>query len=339
MKKSHPEIIYQLENISKVYPVYGNKPTFIKSILNPKTAKLFSALKNINLTVYRGNFVGIYGNNGAGKSTLLKIISGIVQPSSGTIRSTGNTLSLINLTAGLLPELNGEENIVAQLTFHGINERKLQTKLINQIVKFSELGDHIFEPVFTYSSGMLLRLAFSIITVIPADNYIIDEFISVGDSDFRDKCFKFIHKLHLLGKTVIVASHDLGWLIHNTDQVVIMDRGKIINDNSIPSTYLDFYTNAIRKQAKSATVTSGSMLPTLKIGQQVKIHLKPYSKIKTGDIIVFLFKNYPQPIIHRVVGIGKIENKPVLFTKGDASDQPDPWTISKEDYLGTVTVD
>jgi energy-coupling factor transporter ATP-binding protein EcfA2 len=183
---------------------------------------------------------------------------------------------------------------------------------------------------------MIMRLAFAIITVIPADIYIVDEFFSVGDADFRLKCGEYFLKLQRQHKTIIASSHDLGWLITFCSQIYPIDHGRIDPTTGIKPGYIDFYRRSIQHQASVVTVLTHSMSPTIKSGQQVRIQPQKFKQVTCGDIIAFMFPNYPQPIIHRVVARGIRQQQTILITQGDANDQIDPWIVTEMEYIGIV---
>lgn len=196
----------KLTTISKRYYLHPDKPTLVEN-LNPfKIATEFWALKNINLMIGRGERVGIMGPNGSGKTTLLKIIAGITRPTTGTVETHGRIVSLIELTAGFHPEMNGIENIYLNGLLLGLTRKYIQSELQN-IITYADIGDFIHQPTYTYSSGMLLRLGFAIAIHANPQILLLDENLSVGDQAFSRKIETTITKT--LGSiTLVVASHD-----------------------------------------------------------------------------------------------------------------------------------
>lgn len=166
------------------------------------------ALKNISFDVEPGDVIGIVGNNGAGKSTLLKVVSGIIKPTEGTVSVKGNIVPMLELGSGFDPELTGEENIYLNGAILGYTEEFLKEKH-DAIVEFSELGEFINHPLRTYSSGMVMRLAFSIASVVTPEILIVDEILSVGDASFQEKSRKRMFELMSGGTTVFFVSHDI----------------------------------------------------------------------------------------------------------------------------------
>ena len=190
----------------------------------------FKALNNINIEVESGEILGIIGTNGAGKSTLLKLISRITKPTKGQITVNGSIAPLIEVGAGLHPELTGRENIFLNASILGMPRSVVKCEF-DKIVKFAELENFIDTPVKRFSSGMLIRLGFSIATSIDADILIVDEVLAVGDLAFQRKCFNRIEDLiNKRGKTVILVSHNIRQVERLCSRVILLDQGEIIGD-------------------------------------------------------------------------------------------------------------
>lgn len=220
----------ELTNLSKFY---FENPSIKYYLLNKffskfkyKAKKLF-VLKNIDLVIPKGNVVGIIGDNGAGKSTLLQIISGIIKPSSGSIQVNGKISALLELGSGFNPDFNGIENIHLYSSIIGIKKSHLN-KLIKDIINFADIGDFITKPVKTYSTGMRMRLAFSVATCFKPEIFIIDEALSVGDTKFAHKSFKRIMELKQQGTTILFCSHSLYQIEAICDKAIWIQDGKII---------------------------------------------------------------------------------------------------------------
>lgn len=187
----------------------------------------FWALRDVSMRVQRGETVGIIGANGAGKSTLLSLISQTSQPTSGTIATRGKVSSLLELGAGFHPDLTGRENIFLYGAIMGLSHRQMAQRF-DQIVAFAELADWIDEPVKHYSSGMYVRLAFSVAVEVDPDILIIDEVLAVGDAAFQRKCIARIDAFKKAGKTLLVVSHDLSTIHSISDQLILIEKGAII---------------------------------------------------------------------------------------------------------------
>jgi len=184
----------------------------------------FYALRDVSFTMQRGTTVGIIGRNGSGKSTLLKLIAGITKPTSGRIIKNGKVSALLELGAGFHPEISGRENIFINGIMLGLSRRELRNKY-EEIIAFSELGDFIDAPVKTYSSGMYMRLAFSVAVNVDPDILLIDEVLAVGDKAFTDKCMDKIYDFKKRNKTIVFVSHGLGTVEKLCDQVIWLDKG------------------------------------------------------------------------------------------------------------------
>lgn len=221
----------EVKDISKIYPLYANKRDKLKEAILPGKRnyhKDFHALNNISFDVKKGECIGIIGLNGSGKSTLLKIITGVITQTSGSININGKISALLELGAGFNPEYTGMENIFLNSTLMGYSDEMTKERL-PQILKFADIGDFIYQPVKTYSSGMFVRLAFSIAINIEPDILIIDEALSVGDVFFQQKCFQKIREL--TGKaTVLIVSHDMNAMTKFCKRVLVMNHGQLTFD-------------------------------------------------------------------------------------------------------------
>lgn len=193
--------------------------------------KEFSVLSNISFTIHEGEFVGIMGRNGAGKSTLLKLITGIYEPTSGYIKVRGTIAPLIELGAGFNPELSGYENIFLNSAILGFGLEATK-KAVPDILNFAGLGEHIYSPVRNYSSGMLVRLGFSIATHLDAPVLLVDEVLAVGDLEFQAKCIKKIKELHEMNRTIILITHSPDSVRDHCSRCVVIDQARLIFDGS-----------------------------------------------------------------------------------------------------------
>lgn len=220
----------KVENVSKTFYVPREKKETMRSyFLNPfrKVEKRkFDALKDISFEVKKGEFLGIIGRNGSGKSTLLKLIAGIYLPDKGEITVNGKIVPFLELGVGFNPELSGRENIFLNGTILGMGRKYLEKKF-DEIVDFAEIRDFIDMPIKNYSSGMQVRLAFAITTVIDSDIYLMDEVLAVGDSNFQSKCLEEFNKYRDLGKTVVLVTHDIGTVQRYCDRAMLLRNGKV----------------------------------------------------------------------------------------------------------------
>lgn len=187
----------------------------------------FEALKQVSFQVMKGEMVGIIGRNGSGKSTILKIAAGVYSPTEGDVRTSGSIAPLIELGAGFHHELTGRENILLNGLLLGLTKRQIREREAN-IIDFAELGDFIDSPVKQYSSGMYMRLAFSVAIEVDPDILIIDEILGVGDAGFREKCFQRILDFKADGKTVLFVSHEAGTVRKYCDRALLMHNGRLL---------------------------------------------------------------------------------------------------------------
>ncbi len=205
---------------------------------------LFEALKNVSFTVSKGEMVGIIGRNGSGKSTILKIVAGVYTPSEGRVMVRGTIAPLIELGAGFHHELTGRENILINGLLLGLNKRQIKERE-ESIIEFAELGDFIDSPVKQYSSGMYMRLAFSIATAVDPDILIIDEIMSVGDAGFQQKCLGLINRFREQGKTILFVSHSTDSVRELCDRVLLIHRGELVRDGR-PNEVISVYEEILR---------------------------------------------------------------------------------------------
>ena len=200
-----------VENVYKSFNVYQDKASTIKEKLlffSRNRKEKIEVLKNINLKIKQGETVGLIGVNGSGKSTLLKLMTKIIYPDSGKITTNGKLTSLLELGAGFHPDFSGRENIYFNASIFGLTRKEIDARL-HDIIEFSELGEFIDNPVRTYSSGMYMRLAFSVAINVDADILLIDEILSVGDQHFQEKCYNKMTELKEQGKTMVFVTHSL----------------------------------------------------------------------------------------------------------------------------------
>lgn len=228
------ETVIKIENLVKEYKMYNTKKDRLIEAVLPGIQRhsTFRAMDNLNLEVKKGEILGILGKNGAGKSTLLKMVTGVVTPTSGTIETKGKISSLLELGTAFNMELTGIENIyqhgqVMGLTNEQIEERK------QEIIDFADIGDHLYQPVKTYSSGMFARLAFSCAINVDPEILIVDEVLSVGDMSFQLKCFKKFDQFKKKGKTILFVTHSITDVLKNCTRTIIISSGKKIFDGNV----------------------------------------------------------------------------------------------------------
>lgn len=217
----------KLHQVSKKYILHHEKPTLVENILRRRSLEEFWALKDIFLNIKKGEKLGIIGPNGSGKTTLLKIIAGITAPTTGEIKIHGKVVSLIELSAGFQPDLTGEENVMLNGLLIGMSKDEINGKM-NEIVNFADIGTFIDAPFYTYSSGMALRLGFSIAVHADPDILLLDENLAIGDQNFQVKSQKKMEQFFRENKTIVLVSHWLDFIKKNCNIIVLLKDGKIV---------------------------------------------------------------------------------------------------------------
>ncbi|HCR64673.1 MAG TPA: sugar ABC transporter ATP-binding protein [Serratia liquefaciens] len=223
----------EFKNVTKRYPLYHHIGSGIKELIfNPRRAlsllsgRSYLAIEDISFQVQKGESVALIGRNGAGKSTSLGLVAGVMKPSSGTVSVVGRVASMLELGGGFHPELTGRENIRLNATLLGLRRKELKQRL-DKIIEFSELGEFIDEPIRVYSSGMLAKLGFSVITQVDPDILIIDEVLAVGDIAFQRKCLNTINEFKKKGVTILFVSHNLEDVEKICDKVIWIENHKM----------------------------------------------------------------------------------------------------------------
>lgn len=235
------EKVIEIKNITKIYNLYDKPTDRLKEVLFPKFLKHkeFSALKDVSFDVKKGEILGIIGKNGSGKSTILKIITNVLTPTSGEAIIKGKIAALLELGAGFNMEYTGIENIYLNGQMIGFSKEEMDEKL-DDIIEFADIGDHIYQPVKTYSSGMFARLAFSVAISVDPDILIVDEALSVGDVFFQNKCYRRFDDFRRRGKTILFVTHDMGSVIKYCNRCVLLNAGKKVAEGS-PQEMVDLY--------------------------------------------------------------------------------------------------
>lgn len=231
---SDNSVVIKITDLVKEYKMYSNKKARLFEAILPKYQNhtTFKAMDNLNLEIRKGEVLGILGKNGAGKSTLLKMITGVVSPTSGTLEVNGKISSLLELGAAFNPELTGYENIYQHGQVMGLSDEEIKAKE-KEIIDFADIGEHLSQPVKTYSSGMFARLAFACAINVDPDILIVDEVLSVGDMAFQLKCFKKFEQFKNNGKTIIFVTHNINDVMTNCNRVIILENGKKTFDGTV----------------------------------------------------------------------------------------------------------
>ena len=243
------EYAIQVQDVSKVYRLYDKPIDRLKeslSLSHKNYHKDFFALNRISFQVKKGETVGIIGTNGSGKSTILKIITGVLTPTSGKVQVEGVISALLELGAGFNMDYTGIENIYMNGTMMGFSRREMEEKL-QDILDFADIGDFVYQPVKTYSSGMFVRLAFALAINVEPEILIVDEALSVGDVFFQSKCYRRMEEIRQNGTTILMVTHDMGSVIKYCDRVVLLNKGNFIAEG-VPGEMVDLYKKILANQ-------------------------------------------------------------------------------------------
>ena len=236
------EYAIKVENLTKEFKLFYDKPTTLKERLvfwNRKKEDSRTVLKNINLNIKKGETVALIGTNGSGKSTLLKLMTKIIYPTKGSLITNGKLTSLLELGAGFHPDFTGRENIYFNASIFGLTKEEIERR-VDEIIEFSELGEFIDSPVRTYSSGMYMRIAFSVAINVDADILLIDEIFAVGDQHFQDKCFAKLKELKESDKTIVIVTHSLDQVRKLCTRAIWIYNGEVRLDGK-PDEVVDEY--------------------------------------------------------------------------------------------------
>lgn len=267
------DIVINVKDVKKSFKIYSDKGHTLKERLlffkQRNSYTRHEVLKGVTLEIKKGEVVGLVGHNGCGKSTLLKLMTKIIYPDKGKIEINGKISSLLELGAGFHPDMTGRENIYTNASIFGLTKREIDARL-DDIIEFSELEEFIDSPVRTYSSGMYMRLAFSVAINVDADILLIDEILAVGDARFQAKCFNKMLELKKSGITIVIVSHDLGSIERLCNRAVWIENGKI-KDEGIPHDIVAEYLDDIMSKDEN---------------KKIKVQNKKNNKEKTEKRII-----------------------------------------------------
>ena len=236
----------EVKNVQKIYKLYDKPSDRMKEAFGfgrKKVHKLHYALNGVSMNIRQGETVGIIGTNGSGKSTILKIITGVLSPTAGEVHVNGRISALLELGAGFNMEYNGIENVYLNGTMIGFSEKEIDEKLPD-ILAFADIGDYVYQPVKTYSSGMFVRLAFAVAINIEPEILIVDEALSVGDVFFQAKCYHKFEEFKKMGKTIVFVSHDLSSISKYCDRVFLLNQGSLLGEGG-PKEMIDAYKRVL----------------------------------------------------------------------------------------------
>lgn len=344
------EFAIQVQDVTKDFKLPHEKVASIKSgIVNVfkkknKSVTTQHALKGISFAVEEGEFFGILGRNGSGKSTLLKILAEIYQPTKGKVDIKGKLVPFIELGVGFNPELTGRENVYLNGALLGFSTSEIDDRY-DDIVKFAELEDFMDQKLKNYSSGMQVRLAFSVATRAEADILLVDEVLAVGDADFQRKCFEFFKGLKKSGKTVIFVTHDMGAVREYCDRAILINEGDVAFSgpaNGIADEYLKLFNtvdDSAPKAKKSKRWGNGHIKMTnhtVTVEDTIKIEMDLRAKeVVNGAVVGFRFYDESGNVIAgaSTVNARSGSTKGINFNKGETKKV----TFESENILGTGT--
>jgi lipopolysaccharide transport system ATP-binding protein len=337
-----------VSNLSKAYKQYPRRLSRLAEWVLPGTKprhKLHWVLQNINFTVQPGEAVGIIGINGAGKSTLLKLITGTVQPTTGHVRMTGKVAALLELGMGFHPDFTGRQNVFMAAQLLGYSADDI-ARVMPDVEAFAEIGEYIDQPVRVYSSGMQMRLAFSVATAHRPDVLIVDEALSVGDTYFQHKSFERIREFRKQGTTLLIVSHDKGAIQSICDRAILLNAGSVALEGE-PEAVMDYY-NALLAGHQSQTVQqqvldSGKVQTVSGTGEVKVISVKlldqaglPLEIVDVGQLVRLQVMVRASKFIDRLVlgyGIKDRLGQVIFGTNTDLKKQPLYNVKASEEYL------
>lgn len=323
----------EVRNMSKYFKVEYDKANTLKDKLlhwNRHNVERHQVLNNINLNIRKGETVALIGTNGSGKSTLLKLMTKIIFPNTGSITTNGKLTSLLELGAGFHQDFTGRENIYFNASIFGLTRKDIESR-IDDIIEFSELGTFIDNPVRTYSSGMYMRLAFSVAINVDADILLIDEILAVGDQHFQDKCYKKLEELKNSGKTIVIVTHSLDVVKKLCHRAIWIYKGEVRLDGD-PVYVIDEYLDQVakdHKEERKKAIESGKGKGRASITID---HPRDFSRIELSDDKI-KFDGWAITDDENAKLIIQLDDEPVEY---DLSLRRDVYEVYKEIYAGFI---
>ena len=334
------DIAIRVTNLSKRYEIYGNPRDRLKQFVLPRLQRQakqppkqyfreFWALKDVSFEVKKGETVGIIGRNGSGKSTLLQMICGTLHPTSGSIQTHGRIAALLELGSGFNPEFTGRENVYMNASVLGLSNEEIDERFAD-IVSFADIGEFIEQPVKTYSSGMMVRLAFSVIAHVDADILIVDEALAVGDAFFTQKCMRFLRNFMKTG-TVLFVSHDTGAVVNLCSKAVLLNRGQV-TEIGTPKSVTEQYLATVYESSQevNGVVAVETKVPMTQVESPIEYRdmreeLVNASNLR-NDVEIFQFKPDQE-------GFGTGDAKILSVRLLDQHGAPLSWIVGGEDVI------
>lgn len=339
------EYAIELKNITKTYAMYAKPTDRLKEALDLRRRSFhetFYALNDVNIHVKKGEMIGFIGENGSGKSTLLKIITGVLTPTSGEMKINGNIAALLELGSGFNPEYSGFDNIYLNGMVLGFTKEQVD-EMVDDIISFADIGDHLYQPVKTYSSGMFVRLAFAVAINVDPEILIVDEALAVGDLEFQLKCMEKFTEFRNAGKTILFVSHDVNAVRRFCDRVYWLKNGVVENEGETMEVTEEYENFLKRKSLKtidreksvveehsapeivtvdSATLLDENMQPIDIVEQNSPVYVKVEYTVKDDSP-----KN---PVLG--IAIRTVQNHYVCGLNTLLDKTPIPWQIGKNTF-------
>ena len=294
-------------HISKTFKRYKTPSDRLKEIVLRKSFHTsFCAVTDVSFEVQEGETLGIVGANGAGKSTILKLLTGILMPDTGSVQISGKITGLLELGTGFNVEFSGIDNIIHNATYLGLSRQEIDERL-EKIISFTELGDFIHEPIKTYSSGMVMRLAFSVAIHADPQAFVVDEALSVGDAYFQQKCMKKIKDFKNNGGSIIFVSHDMNAVKVLCDRAILLEKGKVV-EQAEPEAVINAYNYLIAKRSGKGKIHFKNNDPSSGYGNR-KVEINSITLIdKNNNHPQIIISGHPIKIAIRLTGHESVEN-------------------------------
>ena len=337
---SSNDIAIRVTHLSKRYEIYANPRDRLKQFVLPRLQRQakqppkqyfreFWALKDVSFEVKKGETVGIIGRNGSGKSTLLQMICGTLHPTSGSIQTHGRIAALLELGSGFNPEFTGRENVYMNASVLGLSNEEIDERFAD-IVSFADIGEFIEQPVKTYSSGMMVRLAFAVIAHVNADILVVDEALAVGDAFFTQKCMRFLRNFMKTG-TVLFVSHDTGAVVNLCSKAVLLNRGQV-TEMGTPKNVIEHYLATVYESSQEVdgVIAAKTKVPVTQVESPIEYRdmreeLVNASNLR-NDVEIFQFKLDQE-------GFGTGDAKILSVRLLDQHGAPLSWIVGGEDVI------
>lgn len=330
------DIAIKVDNLGKCYQIFEQPRDRLKQFIMPRLQRLvglspkryyreFWALKDISFEIKRGETVGIIGRNGSGKSTLLQMICGTLNPSAGYIQANGRIAALLELGSGFNPEFSGRENVYLNASVLGLSKEEIDARF-EEIVAFADIKEFIEQPVKTYSSGMMLRLAFAVIAHVNADILIVDEALAVGDAFFTQKCMRFLRNFMKTG-TVLFVSHDTAAVVNLCDRAMMLDRGVLVMEGGAKAVAERYLAALYEANQEVECISENNEKQEMKYDYRDMRESLVNGSTLRNDIEVFQFES--RSTSESDFGVGGATIASVLIS--DSAGAPLSWIVGGED--------